>query len=562
MRARARFAPATTRPDLEQVLDRTRALAEQVEHSSSASVALQAIREWNRLRAEVHGQEARAVVAYHQNTENAAARAEQDFWNEAAPTLRELEVLHARALTSSRQAEPIAREFGPQLLRLKRCAATTFAPEIRQPLAEEARLVTRYGELMATRAIEMDGQFQSPAGVRRFLSLADRGKRLRAHQAKDRFLAERRNELDDLFDQLVRLRDQMGKTLGSGGYAPLAYQLRSRIGYGPEDVARLREAIRAEVVPLCEQIHARQAARLGVEKILYHDELVWYPEGNPVPLGGPDALLLAAREMYRDLHPEFGAFFDVMLENELFDVELRDGKTQTGFCHTFPDVGLPFVFAQLVGTDYDVHVLTHECGHAFQNYSARNQPLIEYMVPTSEAAEVASLSMELLAYPGLERLLGNAAGRYRRGHLEQAITKLPLLALGDHFQQKVYEHPALTPGDRHALWRELEQKYLPWRDYGDHLPHLSAGGGWQGLSHLYLWPFVFIDYALASTAALQLHQRSLEDQDAALEDYLAICRAGGSRSFTELLELGRLKSPFESDTLQLVSAHARRALQL
>jgi len=562
MRARARFRPGTARPDLEEVLARTRTLAEQVERSSGAAEALKAVREWNRLRAQLHGQEARAAVAYHQNTRDEAARTEQDFWNEAAPTLRELEVSHARALTQSRHAETIAREFGPQLLRLKRCAAATFAPDIRASLAEEARLTTRYAELMAARAIEVDGQLHSSAGVRRFLSLADREQRLMVHQARDRFLAQRREELDDLFDHLVRLRHQMGRALGLGSYVPLAYQLRSRIGYGQDDVARLRNAIRTEFVPLCEQVHQRQAARLGVDKILFHDELVWYPEGNPEPIGNPSALLSAAREMYRDLHPEFGTFFDVMLGNGLFDVELRDGKTQTGFCHTFPDLGLPFVFAQLIGTDYDIHVLTHECGHAFQTYSARNQPLIDYVVPTSEAAEVASLSMELLAYPRLERLLGDAAERYRRGHLEQAVTKLPLLALGDHFQQEVYEQPSLSPAGRHALWRELERKYLPWRDYGGHLPHLSEGGWWQTMSHLYQWPFVFIDYALASTVALQLHQRSLKDQDAALEDYLAMCHAGGSLSFTELLTLGRLESPFEPDTLRLVADHARRTLAL
>ena len=562
MPARSRALQGYARPDLEQVLAQTRTLAERVEHSSSAAEALEIIREWDRLRADVHGREARAVVAYHQDTTNDAARAEQDFWNEASPTLRELEVLHARALTQSRHAEHITRQLGPQLLRLEQCATTTFGPEIRGSLAEEARLCTRYAELMSAKAIEVDGELQTPAAVRRFSSLADRGKRLSAQQARDRFLIERREELDDLFDQLVHLRDQMGRSLGLGGYVPLAYQLRSRIGYGPRDVARLREAIRAEVVPLCEQIHARQAARLGVEKILYHDELVWYPEGNPVPLGGPDALLLAAREMYRDLHPEFGSFFDVMLENELFDIELREGKTQTGFCHFFPDLGLPFVFAQLVGTDYDVNVLTHECGHAFQAYSARGQPLIEYMLPTSEAAEVASLSMELLTYPGLEHLLGDAADRYRSGHLEQAVTKLPLLALGDHFQQEVYDHPSLSPDDRHALWRELEQQYLPWRDYGGHLPRMAGGGLWQTMSHLYLWPFVFIDYALAETGALQLHRRSLHDRDAALDDYLAICRAGGSLSFTELLELGRLSSPFDPITLRAVAKHVRSVLGL
>jgi M3 family oligoendopeptidase len=562
MASTPRFAQGYERPELGAVTTQTRTLAERLTQAGSATQALAVIREWNRLRSALDTNQARAYVRYCQDTTCAGAKAEQDFWNEAAPTLRELDVIHARALTASSHAEAINREFGPQLLRLKECAAATYAPEIRESLAEEARLTTRYVELISTKALALDGRRYTTAGIRRFFGVADRRLRLGAYQAQERFLSSHADTLDQIFDRLVLLRDQMGRSLGWESYIPLGYQLRTRIGYAEHEVSRFREGIRTEIVPLCQVLRARQAQRLGVETLLLHDEAVWDPAGNPEPFGDPPAILNTAREMYHELHPDLGAFMDTMLDNGMLDVQLRDGKAPCGFCVFLPDLGLPFVFGQFVGTEYDLHLLIHECGHAFQDYSARSHPLIEYIGPTGEAAEVHSMALELLTYPWMDRFFGDAAERYRRGHLERALCVLPYVTLLDHFQHEVYRRPSLPPSARNALWRSLEREYLPWRDYDDCFPHFAKGGVWQLIWHLFLWPFRGIDYALAQSCALQIHQRSLQDPRRALADYLAICKVGGSVSFQEMLEVGSLTSPFDSDCLRSVAQHARQVLGL
>jgi M3 family oligoendopeptidase len=555
------FAAHYVRPDLDAVLNQTRGLAAECRSAANGAAALDVVSRWNQVRSTVDTNLNVAHVRYHQNTADDAARTEQDFWNDAAPVLRELDVIYARALLDCPHRDAIGRELGEQLLRLKECSAATFAPEIKDALAEEARLSTQHVELTAQKEVAFRGEKYTMAGVHKFFGEADRQTRLEAHQARERFLADHAEEFDGIYDRLVALRHGMAGALGLDSFTPLGYRLMTRVGYGPDEVARFRDALRAEIVPLCHQLHQRQRERLGVDTVRFHDENVWDLAGNPKPTGNPAQIVEAARNMYRDMHPDLGAFMDMMMDKDLLDVEQRDGKAPGGFCTNFADLGVPFVFAQFTGTADDLQVLTHECGHAFQAYSsAPRVPVIEYVLGTYEAAEVHSMSMEFLTFPYMERFFGADAERYRRTHLERALVSLPYIALVDHFQHDVYATPTLTPAQRNQRWRDLEATYLPWRDYGPELPHLGRGTVWQRQSHIYQMPFYYIDYALAGVCALQFFAKASTDRAAAMDDYMAICQVGGSLSFTEMLEVGKLESPFDPACLATVAAHSRSVL--
>src|SRR5690606_23854063 len=107
------------------------------------------------------------------------------------------------------------------------------------------------------------------------------------------------------------------------------------------------------------------------------------------------------------------------------------------------------------------------------------------------------------------------------------------------------------PAERKQAWREIEQKYLPHRDYSDNA-YLAAGGFWQRQGHIFNSPFYYIDYTLAQICAFQFWKKSREDRDAAWSDYLALCRLGGSQSFTELASSAGLISPFEDGCVSSV----------
>lgn len=48
------------------------------------------------------------------------------------------------------------------------------------------------------------------------------------------------------------------------------------------------------------------------------------------------------------------------------------------------------------------------------------------------------MSMELWTYPWMESFFGNKAEQYRKGHLADALKKIPYMLYVDEYQHRVY----------------------------------------------------------------------------------------------------------------------------
>jgi len=130
----------------------------------------------------------------------------------------------------------------------------------------------------------------------------------------------------------------------------------------------------------------------------------------------------------------------------------------------------------------------------------------------------------------------------------------------DEFQHRMYEQPDLDAHQRRQVWRAIEKEYMPWRDY-DGEPFLEEGGFWMQKQHIFLYPFYYIEYALAQICAFQYYGRMKEDPKAAWEDYLRLCRAGGTKGYFELLETGSLLNPFKDGTVEKATTHVIEELK-
>lgn len=233
------------------------------------------------------------------------------------------------------------------------------------------------------------------------------------------------------------------------------------------------------------------------------------------------------------------------------DLVAKKGKEAGGYCTYIDDYESPFIFSNFNGTSGDIDVLTHEAGHAFQVFESRSIAVPEYRWPTMEAAEIHSMSMEFFTWPWMERFFQEDTEKYKFAHLADSLMFIPYGVAVDEFQHLIYENPNWTPEERHAAWRELEKVYLPHRDY-DGIDYLEQGGFWQRQRHIYQAPFYYLDYTLAQICAFQFWKRDQEDHAAAWNDYVALCRLGGSRSFLELVEAAGLRSPFAEGTVESV----------
>jgi M3 family oligoendopeptidase len=334
--------------------------------------------------------------------------------------------------------------------------------------------------------------------------------------------------------------------MGFANFTPLGYMQQGRLDYGAEEVASFRQQVLEEIVPFCDKLYKAQAKRIGVEKIHFYDEAFIFPDGNAVPIGDSKYLVEQARKMYHDMSKETGEFIDFMIEHQLMDLDNKPNKAATGYMTSLADYKAPFVYSCFNGTTADVDVLTHEMGHAFAGYMAmRTQPLQALWGEPTDIAEIHSMSMEQFAYPYAELFFGEKAEQYRFQHLQEAITFVPFGVAVDEYQHIIYENPNLTPDERTNVWHELEKKYMPWRDYGEDSEFFARGGWWYHKLHIYHYPFYYINYTLTTMGAMEFKKKLAQDKAACWQDYMTICKLGGSLGYLDTLRAANLAVPFE-----------------
>lgn len=521
-----------------------------------------ALAEWDAARRGYETWSALVHLRFAQDTTDREAVAAREYADALAPEAATHETALKRRLLADADRAGLEALAGAHAVALWETDITAFDPEIAAETEEESRLTARYTALTASARVTVSGKEVNLSGLAPFAEDEDRATRHAAEQARWGFFAAHGAELDAIYDALVRLRTGMARKLGFPDFTPLAYRRMRRLDYGPADVARYREAVARHVTPLVARILEQRRARFGWDRLMFWDEALIDPEGNPKPAGDHDMLVGAAQAMFDRMDPRMAGFYAMMRQGGFLDLKNRPGKAGGGFCTAFPMVGAPFIFANFNGTHNDIGVFTHEMGHAFQCWESRHQPGVDYLWPTMEAAEIHSMGLEYLTHPHMGLLVGDAAAeRYRRMHLIGALAFLPYGVCVDHFQHEVHAKPDATPAERHAIWQRLERRYMPWSDYGD-LAYPAMGGRWQAKGHIYNSPFYYIDYTLALCVALQFWVWSRRDPKGALDAYVALCGRGGSMPFQGLVASAGLTSPFAPGALEGAVAEAVAVLGL
>ena len=79
--------------------------------------------------------------------------------------------------------------------------------------------------------------------------------------------------------------------------------------------------------------------------------------------------------------------------------------------------------------------------------------------------------------------------------------------------------------------------------------------------HIFLYPFYYIDYALAQMGAFSLFRRKVEN-DGAWEHYLKLCSIGGKYGYTETLERAGIPVPLSDEIVQSTAAFAEKQAEI
>ena len=541
------------RIDVEKSREAMAELVNRFSNSDSAEDQVNAIMDANESASEYQSYASIASLNFSRDINDDKAKAEKDYYDSIGPDMMEIGDSFDKVVDQSQFKSELSEKWGDKFLKDIETSLKTFDPKIKGMLKEETDLRNEYTKLTAGAKIEFDGKEYNLAGLGPFHSDMDRDVRKSSYEARFKWFGQNSDALDDIYDQLVKLRHKIAVTLGYENFIELGYMRMGRSDYGPNEVSNFRKQIVDHVVPVVNKLIDTKKEILGLDHLYFYDGIN-FKEGDPKPKGTPDHLVKEAQVMYHELSKETGEFFDMMVEEELMDLVNRDGKRPGGFCTSFPKYDRPYIFSNFNGTDHDITVLTHEAGHAFQCYSSRKQPLLGYLWPTMEAAEIHSMSMEFFTWPWMEKFFKEETDRFKYKHIAGSLSFLPYGACVDHFQHWVYENPSATPKERNQKWLDLESSYMPNRDYDD-LEFPKTGGIWQGQLHIYQMPFYYIDYTLAQTCAFQFWIKDQQDSEKAWKDYVHLCKAGGSLSFTKLVSLAGLELPFNDGCLESVVKH-------
>lgn len=495
------------------------------------------------------------TVAHIRNTINLLDEfyeAEMVYFNSQMPKYEILKKKMGEVIVASPFKAEMEKEFGAILIQNMEAQKQLSDESIVDDQVKEAELVSRFMKTQAAATVEFKGEQIGNYGLLKIMQSTDRAERKEAFEAWAKLYEGIAPTLEEVYDGLVKVRAGMAKKLGFKSFIPMGYLRRRRFDYTEKELEVFRKQVREVVVPAAAKLYERQKEALGIDTLYYYDESIASPSGNPVPIGDKEYLVGEAQKMYRELSRESGEFFDFMMEYELFDLDSKHGKRAGGYCTTLPQYHAPFIFSNFNGTDADVNVLTHEAGHAFAGFTAaKYQKTPELCHSTSEINEIHSMSMELWTYPWMENFFGDKAEEYRREHLADALMKIPYMLCVDEYQHKVFENPEMTTMERRAVWSGLEKIYMPWRNYAGN-EFLESGAFWIKQQHIFLYPFYYVDYAMAQMGAFEFYTKMKEDRKAAWADYYKLCAAGGSMGYFDLLKYSGLHKVLEDGSVKII----------
>jgi len=503
---------------------------------------------WSRLEELVGEAGTLAMTAYTGNTADPALEANYlRFSTEIFPQLDEQQVRLARRLLELGWSRPDLE----QLLTQFRTDAEIFREANVALFAELEALGAAYQKVTGGLTVEWDGERKTIPQLQPHLQSRDRAERERAFRLGAGAYLEKRDELAALFDQMYALRQQVARNAGFADFEAYVFRAKHRFDYAPEDCRRFHAAVESTVVPAVERLFADRRRRLGLDALRPWD-LAVDPEQRPAlkPFERTEEFVGRARRIFATVDPELGAQFDVMAEEGLLDLESRQGKAPGGYCTKLPFRGRPFIFMNAVGVADDVSTLVHEAGHCFHAFLAHQQPFLWQRGTGSEAAELASMSMELLAAPHLAAPVGYYspfdACRAQLEHLEDVLITLPHIASVDAFQSWIYTSGA--GGDaaaRDQAWLDIRARFERGIDWSGLEAERVAR--WYRQLHIFEYPFYYIEYGIAQLGALQVWRRSLADPADAVAAYKRALTVGGTRSLPEIYREAGARLIFDAD---------------
>ena len=540
------------RIDFDEVIKALDTISVELENAKTGEEAFEVHKKFYKLNDRVITQSTIAQIRSDIDMTDEFYSKEQEFYDENMPKYNAKVVEYKKKLFYSKHRSFLEEKIGKVAFKNIELAMKAIDDKLIPLMQEENKFAREYNKILAKAKIDWEGEKLNLSLMTPYLGNEDREIRQRAWKKYTEFFEANKTSIEDYYDKLVKNRTEQGKLMGYDNFLELGYARMNRNCYGKKEIEEFRKQVKKYIVPLATKFHERKRERLGLDKLSYIDEGVYFKNGNPAPIGKDKEILDSGLKMYKELSKETDKFMTAMCEGDYFDVLGRKNKKTGGYMTMLPDYNMPFVFANFNATYTDIDVITHECGHAFQGFITADYPIKEHNDITMETAEIHSMSMEFFTEPWMKLFFGDRAKDYVDMHLESMVCFIPYGTMVDEFQNIVYENPNMTPKERNNLWRELEKQYKPHLNYEGNA-YMEEGCFWHKQHHIFDLPFYYIDYCIAAVNALQYKVLMNEDFENAWKSYLEFCKLSASDFFNNLIKKAGLKNPFGDGCMENIA---------
>jgi oligoendopeptidase F len=505
------------------------------------------LQSWSTLEELVTEAAALAMIAYTIDTSDRDKEADHlRFSTEILPKMEERSVELARRLVESGYRTPALETT----LARFRTSIEIFREANIPIFSALEELSARYQRITGSMTVNWEGEERPLPQLQPFLKSPDRAVRERAFRAAAGPYMDTRDELAGLFDRMYELRQRAARNAGFANFRDYIFPAKFRFHYTPADCERFHDAIERTAVPAVQRMLAVRRERLALDTLRPWDLAVDPYRTAPLrPFSTTEEFVVRARSVFERVDPALGSEFQTMIQERLLDLDSRKGKAPGGYCETLHHRGRPFIFMNAVGLVDDVMTLLHEAGHAFHAFAAHAQPLIWQRHPGSEAAELASMSMELLAGPHLVQPVGYFSAEDHRSawleHLEDVLLSLVHIASVDAFQTWLYAGG--EGGDaaaRDAAWLRIRQRFERGVDWSGLERERVAR--WYRQLHIFMYPFYYIEYGIAQLGALQIWRNSRRDPRRAVAKYREALALGAVRGLPEIYRAAGAELTFDA----------------
>ncbi|MGB0953381.1 MAG: M3 family oligoendopeptidase [Planctomycetota bacterium] len=406
--------------------------------------------------------------------------------------------------------------------------------------AEEEEVVNGYDRIFGAMTVEFQGEERTLPGMNKFTEDPDRAVREAAWRATAGRRLEDAEKLEDLFEQLMDLRQRQAKNAGFADYRDYMHLAKGRFDYSVEDCLAFQENVAKHVLPLAGRLLGRRKELLGLTDVRPWD-LAVDPESSEAfePFQDVEGHVQVAADLMGKVRSSFGDELHWMFGEGLLDLDTRAHKAPGGFMESLERRRAPIIFANSGTTHGDVETLVHEGGHALNGILSRDLEPMGYRMPPLEFAEVASMGMESMAMEHYDAVYPPKEVRSCRiKALEGIVTTFPWVATIDGFQQWIYTHQGHSREERTAAWLEIQSRFSEGVDWSG--LEAQRASLWHRQLHIFQVPFYYIEYALAQMGALQLWVRYRKDRNETVDRYVDGLKLGGARPLPELFEAAGL----------------------